>query len=691
MKVLLVEDAAGMRGIVRGMLQKMGVETVTEAKHGGEAWEALQAETFDLMLTDWNMPVMDGLELARKVRDEEAFENLPIVMITARQAKTDVVEALRAGVDGYLAKPFKPSQLRQKMRAVTGQRSMRRVTALLGGAAKVSRQTELPLVALADLLSPKQLVRAENRHIYQYLNRAATAVNLVNSRDGADPIGYILADNCGTATRELRLMRGQVKMLMVSPDLAGGGITLARLASIGSDEMTVFLVCENIAEIPLKVRAGLERLGVLPVERHRIDLESLESMLDQHVLAKLREDEPERVLTPEEIRQRLENDIRTMVDLPVLPEVYHRITKLDRDRESEIQDWVDAISTDPLTQAQIIRRARSPVYGFKGEINDVGKAVVLLGKNTVKELVVSSALRRACDGIDDPVFSVEDYWLHSVAVGVTARLLSFSMDRAKWRPEDQKQFEEFELEEEITELLKKFDLHGRLALDPEQDPFTGGMMHDIGKVAMVHAYPGLFPMIIETMEAQNWNRPMRVAEELATGGIDHCRVGLILAQSWKLGDAIRSVVENHHAPAAEDRFSILIALADFMASGIYRYPSQAKYPMSSILQTEDEEGDAEDAEDATGGDAPQPAGKAGEGGDGDAAEDENAEPAVEPADDEVALAAVAAEPSAEALPYFLPGSVIEDLGVPLSDLVDMGRALSPTIRRLTERLRQGSG
>jgi two-component system, chemotaxis family, chemotaxis protein CheY len=679
MKVLLVEDAEGMRGIIRDMLKKIGFTTIVEAKHGGEAWEALGTGDFDLLLTDWNMPVMDGISLTRKVRAEVAYEDLPILVITERQAKEDVVAALRAGVDGYLAKPFKPSQLRQKIGSILGQRGTRRIKALLTGSTRISRSSDLPLVALADMLSQSQLALAENRHILNYLNRAVTAVHLVNNRDGAEPIGYILANNCGAATRELRLMRGHVKLLLVSPDLTGGGLTLARLASIGNDQLSVLLVCENLAEIPTKVRSGLELLGVMTVERHKMDLEGIEGMLDQYVLAKMRTDEPERILTPEEIRRRLENDIRTMVDLPVLPEVFHRITQLDRDRESEIQQWIEAVATDPLTQAQIIRRARSPIYGFRGEINDIGKAIVLLGKNTVKELVVSSALRRACEGIEDPVFSVEDYWLHSAAVGVTARLLSFSVDRAKWRSEDQKQFEEFALDEEVFEALKKFNLNERLALSPDQDPFTGGMMHDIGKVAMVHAYPGLFPMIIQTMEAQKWNRPMRIAEELATGGIDHCRVGLILAQSWKLGDAIRSVVENHHAPPADDGFSTLIALADFMASGLYRYPSQARYPMTSILQTEE---DGEEGEEAAKEAPPTTPTNEPEG--------ETDENALEPVDDAEAIAAIAAEPTAEAMPYFLPGSVVEDLGIPLGELVDLGRALSPTIRRLTEGLRQGS-
>ena len=103
-------------------------------------------------------------------------------------------------------------------------------------------------------------------------------------------------------------------------------------------------------------------------------------------------DEPPELPAPEEIRKRIDNDIRNMVDLPVLPQVYHQIVALDKDPKSEMADWITAIETDPLSTAQVIRRSRSPIYGFQGEINDIGKAVVLLGKSPVKEMIVSGAV-----------------------------------------------------------------------------------------------------------------------------------------------------------------------------------------------------------------------------------------------------------------------------------------------------------
>ena len=89
---------------------------------------------------------------------------------------------------------------------------------------------------------------------------------------------------------------------------------------------------------------------------------------------------PVELPSPEEIRKRIDNDIRNMVNLPVLPQGYNQIVALDKDPESEMQDWISDIETDPPSAAQVIRRSRPPMYGFQSEINEVGKAVVLLAR-----------------------------------------------------------------------------------------------------------------------------------------------------------------------------------------------------------------------------------------------------------------------------------------------------------------------
>ena len=103
MRVLLVEDTDGMRKIGGVMLQDMGFKDLVTAANGREALEVLENVDVGLLLTNWSMPVMDGLELVQEVRAQRRNANLPVIMFTSRAAREVVVQALEAGVDGYVA------------------------------------------------------------------------------------------------------------------------------------------------------------------------------------------------------------------------------------------------------------------------------------------------------------------------------------------------------------------------------------------------------------------------------------------------------------------------------------------------------------------------------------------------------------------------------------------------------------
>ena len=115
MKVLIAEDSNTMRGIVREMMRRLGYDDVIEAADGREAWERLNEQPFDLLLTDWNMLQMSGLELLQKVRGTPDMASLPVVMLTTRNNKEDIVSAVKAGINNYVTKPCKPTQLKDKI------------------------------------------------------------------------------------------------------------------------------------------------------------------------------------------------------------------------------------------------------------------------------------------------------------------------------------------------------------------------------------------------------------------------------------------------------------------------------------------------------------------------------------------------------------------------------------------------
>ncbi|MFK7777695.1 MAG: response regulator [Gimesia sp.] len=113
MKILLVDDSGTMRTIQKRCLLKLGIEDVTEAEDGVQALEKFKGGTFDIVLSDWNMPNMDGLELLKEIR--LLNKEIPVIMITTESERARVVTAIQAGVSDYLVKPFTPDSLKSKL------------------------------------------------------------------------------------------------------------------------------------------------------------------------------------------------------------------------------------------------------------------------------------------------------------------------------------------------------------------------------------------------------------------------------------------------------------------------------------------------------------------------------------------------------------------------------------------------
>jgi two-component system, chemotaxis family, chemotaxis protein CheY len=118
MKVLIVDDFATMRKIVRNILKQIGFENITEAEDGNNALQILKHETIGLVVTDWNMPNMTGLDLLRNIRQDSKTANLPVLMVTAEGLKENVLEAVKAGVNNYVVKPFTAEVLQEKIEAI---------------------------------------------------------------------------------------------------------------------------------------------------------------------------------------------------------------------------------------------------------------------------------------------------------------------------------------------------------------------------------------------------------------------------------------------------------------------------------------------------------------------------------------------------------------------------------------------
>lgn len=118
MSILVVDDFPTMRRIVRSLLKELGFTNVEEAEDGKEALAKIRAGSFEFIISDWNMPNLDGLEMLKQVRADAALKDLPVLMITAEAKKENIIAAAKAGASGYIVKPFTAATLEEKLNKI---------------------------------------------------------------------------------------------------------------------------------------------------------------------------------------------------------------------------------------------------------------------------------------------------------------------------------------------------------------------------------------------------------------------------------------------------------------------------------------------------------------------------------------------------------------------------------------------
>ncbi|MEJ6077261.1 chemotaxis response regulator CheY [Vibrio sp. 1-Bac 57] len=115
MKILIVDDFSTMRRIIKNLLRDLGFTNTYEADDGHTALPMLKSGNFDFVVTDWNMPIMQGIDLLKEIRKDPQLKHLPVLMVTAEAKREQIIEAAQAGVNGYIVKPFTAGTLKEKL------------------------------------------------------------------------------------------------------------------------------------------------------------------------------------------------------------------------------------------------------------------------------------------------------------------------------------------------------------------------------------------------------------------------------------------------------------------------------------------------------------------------------------------------------------------------------------------------
>jgi len=594
MRVLVLEDQAKVGGLLVKLLQKWNMEAVF-ARDCEEARAQIYGEGVDIIVADLVLESETCLGLVAELRESDKYHSLPVVLVSGKAGKGDIVEASRLGVNSFLAKPFEPNQFRktilQTYKARGKKPRQQQIREVWERRTAQIQEVASPQIVFAEPMnSVDDLLDTNNRHVADYLLAARASIDKCNQEQQDLGAGYVIESRASDIL--VHLGKGAamkwVKAVFLSSRCQGNAAVMSRILRINTEEaLGLYLVCDHESDVPDDQRSGMQKLGVKVVKRSTV-VARLDDLMALHLQGKMPEKasaEKIEAPPPQEVKGRITSDIETMTSLPPLPQVCEKISQWSQDPGSDLMTWVPVIELDPMAGATILRHANSVALESPGEITDVGKAVVLLGKRTVAGLVASETIRKAFTAVQDMGFSLEEFWLHSLSVGFAAHLLSLPvLDDEGFGDGEVESLAGIGLDPEGLDVLQTIDLPRRLRLAPSAPAFVAGNMHDIGKVVMAHSYPGLYPLLVEGLQGKDWSVPMLTVEQEVAGGLTHPVAGEALMRSWGLADQLVSAVLSHHQPDADDHLTFLVGIADVVGQVLFPFPSDAAYPLASAIE-----------------------------------------------------------------------------------------------------------
>ena len=196
-------------------------------------------------------------------------------------------------------------------------------------------------------------------------------------------------------------------------------------------------------------------------------------------------------------------------DLPSLPEIYLRVSEQLEDENSSVQQIGDTVQNDPAITTRVLKMVNSAYYGLPNQVSSIAQAVSLLGRERLKHILIGSVLRGVFSGHDNPAFSMQVFWQHSIKTAIIAR--------------------------QLAQQTRQID-------EPEA-MFTAGLLHDIGKLLLINRFP---ERMLAAEEYMIQKRVDILSAELKQVGVTHTAVGEALMQYWGLPQMLVDCASRHH-------------------------------------------------------------------------------------------------------------------------------------------------
>ncbi len=225
---------------------------------------------------------------------------------------------------------------------------------------------------------------------------------------------------------------------------------------------------------------------------------------------------------------------RYMARMPSLPVTVNRVMEICNSPSTSPYDLNRVISLDPVLTGQVLRLVNSAYYGLRNEVTSLPRAIIMLGMNTIKNLVVSSAILSTMSGRDDVhALDMDAFWLHSLSAAVAAKRLAACI---------------------------------KIPAENQEEYFVGGLLHDLGKIPLNSLFPSEYAEIMAEAPQKGTDLCEKERKFL---GIDHTQVGGMIAEKWKLGVAIEDCLRLHHESLSASERNVdrvrIVALADLCA------------------------------------------------------------------------------------------------------------------------------
>ena len=439
-----------------------------------------------------------------------------------------------------------------------------------------------PLIILGDKLAARP-------HLTSFVNGLKVENTLL---DADEQVRYAVCADSDEVAKTLKEFIDDVKMVLIGPGLRGNGVTVARMLATRAHIVMVVDPNKN----PLGASPGeyaatqrnLEELDVILVLAKDADEAFYQPLIQDYILSGVAGGSDLESMAPEERAAAIDKRLDAVNSFPSLPETQRKVAELD-DLDPP-KKWAEAIEPDLPTKTVILRILNSARYGFRFRVETIDQAVALASAKTIREIVTACQIRQIFQKTSEA--TIDQFWRHSLAVAFFAKLLALPADPKEQDSQSKTEFERYGLEEGEAELLKETGLWRKFSLGENNDAFTSGLLHDVGKVTMLMCLEDSLELVMtlveqEVQEAQAedkmWAHQVIEIERFLMKDIDHQVIGGRLADRWEVDENLRQVIIHHHDVNEHSPDLLkLIAFANMAASCLFPYPaadSQHPFPL----------------------------------------------------------------------------------------------------------------